>query len=116
MIAHVVLFEPKSTVSAGAKRDFLDEIRSVARNIPSIGRALIGRTTSLAIVPANSIGQQTYEYSAIFEFVTEGDLQAYLTHPSHDRLRALFWEYCQATLIADMDLDDPSSAQLDKLV
>jgi hypothetical protein len=62
------------------------------------------------------MGHKTYEYSAIFEFATPSDLNTYLAHPGHDRLRSIFWEFCQATLIADMDLVDPSSATADNLV
>ena len=116
MIAHVVLFEPKASIPAAGRKEFLEEIRSVARNIPTIVQARIGTTISIGLMPETNRGQKTYRYAAIFEFATRGDLAAYFIHPVHDRLRAIFWDLCQATLIADVELFDPSSSVADNLV
>ena len=115
MIAHVVLFEPKSSTPTAERRQLLAEIRSVARNIPCIALARIGRTVYLGLMP-EIIGRPTYQYAAIFEFATREDLATYLAHPVHDKLRTLFWDLCQATLIADVELVDPSSSDADSLV
>jgi hypothetical protein len=116
VIAHIVLFEPKPGVPLADRKEFLDEIRSVARTIPAIVQVRIGSTISIGVMPEDNIGRKTYQYAAIFEFVTRDDLAAYLTHPVHDRLRSIFWDLCQATLIADVELFDPASSQLDSLV
>lgn len=62
------------------------------------------------------MGVKTYSYGAIFEFLTPEDLNAYLAHPRHADLRKIFWELCEATLIADLRLVDVSSAEADALV
>jgi Stress responsive A/B Barrel Domain len=119
LIAHVVLFEPKQNVPAESRKAFLDEIRSVARTIPTIVQARIGSTISVGVMPEEIIGQKTYKaytYAAIFEFTTREDLEGYLTHSVHDKLRSIFWDLCQATLIADVELFDPVSIGADGLV
>jgi hypothetical protein len=116
VIAHVVLFEPKGSVSAAARKEFLDGIRSATRNIPAIVQARIGSTISLGVMPEKHLGHQTYTYAAIFEFATREDLAAYFVHPAHDELRSIFWDLCQSTLMADVELFDPASSEADRLV
>ncbi len=84
MIAHVVFFEPRNNLSVSDKEQFLIEIRSSAKNIPSVARARIGRTVSFGVMPKQELGQTEYQYAAIFEFATQEDLQGYLVHPIHD--------------------------------
>jgi hypothetical protein len=116
VIAHIVLFEPKSAIPAPSKKEFLEEIRSVTRNIPHIKQARIGKTISFGVTPENKMGQKAYQYAAVFEFETLEDFEAYLVHPSHDRLRSIFWDLCEASLITDVELFDPSASQADNLV
>lgn len=116
MIAHVVFFEPRNNLSVSDKEQFLIEIRSSAKNIPSVARARIGKTVSFGVMPKQELGQTEYQYAAIFEFATQEDLQGYLVHPIHDRMRSVFWNLCQATLIADVEIFDALSAEADDLV
>ena len=50
------------------------------------------------------------------EFSSRDDLANYLSHEAHDELRKVFWELCQATMIADVEMWDPTSQEAYKLV
>jgi Stress responsive A/B Barrel Domain len=116
LIAHVVLFEPKADVTPEQRRDFLNEIRSVATEIAIVHQASVGRPLSFSRMPALNSGQPTYSFAAVMTFRTRNDLDVYLTHPRHELLRTMFWNFCQATLIADLDLSDVNSEEADLLV
>lgn len=114
MIAHIVLFEPKSGTSSAQRRDFLDSITRAAREIPDVLLAKIGTTLSIGIIPEKYIGAKTYSYAAVFEFADQDGLQRYLRHPVHHDLRRRFWDLCLATLIVDVEMTDADAFQIDQ--
>jgi hypothetical protein len=116
MIAHIVLFEPKRSKSEADRREFLKSIRSTARAIESVRSARVGKIFELGVMPNNEVGSTTYSFGAILEFGTKEDLRAYVADPRHDELRRLFWDMCEGTLIADVDLVDVQSPTADSLV
>ena len=62
------------------------------------------------------MGQKTYQYAAIFEFATREDLAAYFSPiRSTTTSRHFLGPFREATLIADVELFDPSSSDADKL-
>jgi hypothetical protein len=55
------------------------------------------------------LGDKTYEVVAYLEFEDRAGLQAYLEHPKHSELAALFWRHCESTLYADVEMRDMRS-------
>jgi Stress responsive A/B Barrel Domain len=120
MIAHIVLFEPKSGVSADQLRSFAKLLRSCAREIPSVTRAVVGRTVAQNVNKSSGIGDQTYSqaygYAAVFEFADKAGLQNYFKHQAHQELAGLFWEVCEATIIVDVEMSDIGTGDLGQLL
>lgn len=109
MIAHIVLFRPKSGVTSEQRRSFAQALAAVGRDIGEIKRAFVGRAVDLAVGYQQQLGETTYPYAAVIEFDDTSGLVAYLNHPTHAELGRLFWEFCDATTIVDVetaDLDD----------
>lgn len=117
MIAHIVLFEPKPGTPGERRRAFVAALRDTVKAIPEVQRARIGKMASLFFGESTpKEGRTTYSFGAVIEFATREALQKYLGHPAHDVFRAQFWELCETTLIADVDLVDVLSNDADLLV
>ncbi|MEO8481735.1 MAG: Dabb family protein [Acidobacteriota bacterium] len=109
MISHIVLFEPKASMSLPDKRLFAQSVLSVCSRIEFVQRLSIGRRTNVDVGYERSFGDKTYEYSAVLEFETRERLIQYLTNPLHAELGRLFWENCERTVICETESVDPSS-------
>lgn len=63
------------------------------------------------------MGDMTYEYAAILEFNDIAGLKAYLGDPRHHQLGRVFWEFCERTIVSEVQLVDPTdTGAADKLV
>ena len=107
MIAHVVLFRPRATLSAAERDALLAALQHAIKDITTIKRAFIGKRILL-----NRSGYETqmaehFEYSAIIEFDSEADLRAYLNHPAHADLGQRFFETAEAALVYDFVIVEP---------
>ena len=103
MIAHVVLFRPKTQLSAGQREAFVAAFEHALANIASIKRARVGRR----ITVGRDYDQQNveqYPLAAILEFESEPDLRAYLDHPAHRALGEQFYLNAEAALVFDYEL------------
>ena len=49
--------------------------------------------------------EQSYPYAAVIEFDDLDGLQAYLNHPQHENLGALFYELLEAGLVYDYEMN-----------
>lgn len=103
MIAHVVLFEPKATITEGDRETFLDTMKTAFREIPTVERSMVARRQLIGAGYEAKIGDQTYSYVSVVEFKDVQALKDYLEHPLHQRLGQLFWQNCDRTLIVDAD-------------
>lgn len=103
MIAHVVLFEPKATITDADREAFLDTMKVAFQKIPSVQRSLVAKRQLIGAGYEAKIGDQTYSYVSVVEFEDVHALKAYLEHPLHRRLGQLFWQNCDRTLIVDAD-------------
>ncbi len=101
MIAHVVLFRPRATLTADQRQALADALRGAVEGIPQIKRATIGKRILLNRPGYETQMAEHYEYSAILEFDSEPDLRAYLDHPSHSDLGKLLFTSAEAVLAYD---------------
>jgi hypothetical protein len=110
MIAHVVLFRPKATLSEMDRRSLITALQKAVEGIPSIRRTTIGKRILLNRPGYETQMAEHYEYSAILEFASESDLRAYLDHPAHLNLGKLLFTSADAVLA--YDFAEVSLAQL----
>jgi hypothetical protein len=103
VIAHIVFFNPKADVTAAEKRSFAQALTAVGRDVAAIERAYVGRAVAVDAGYERSFGETTYHYAAVLEFRDRDGLVAYLTHASHEVLGRLFWEFCEATAIVEVE-------------
>ena len=103
MVAHVVLFKPKPGLDTAARQRLARGFEHALRDIPTIRRAQVGRRI-LHGRPYEQLMTVDYEYAAIIEFDNVADLKAYLAHPAHDTLGALFFEAFDVALMYDYEL------------
>lgn len=117
MISHIVLFQPKSSLTIAQKRLFAQSVLNVCSSLTSIQRVSIGRRVHIDPGYERNFGGKTYEYSAVLEFETEDRLIQYLNDPLHAELGRLFWENCDETIICEAELVDPARPEaVDRLV
>jgi hypothetical protein len=103
MIAHVVLFEPKSTTSVADRDAFLDVMRAAFDQIESVKHSFVGLRKKVGRSYEDKIGDMAYSYASVVEFDNLRGLRDYLDHPLHLKLGQLFWENCERTMILDVD-------------
>ena len=103
MIAHVVLFEPKATITEVDRETFLDAMKLAFKEIPSVTRSMVAKRQLIGAGYESKLGDNTYSYVSVVEFECLVGLKSYLEHPLHQKLGQLFWEYCERTLIVDAD-------------
>jgi hypothetical protein len=109
MIAHIVFFTPKGDVSDADRRSFALCLQATFRTVDAISRAFLGRALDIDPGYARHFGDKTYEFAAVLEFTDREALVKYLTHPAHDELGRLFWLYCEATIILEVECADARS-------
>jgi hypothetical protein len=103
MIAHVVLFEPKATITEADRTTFLEAMKTAFREIPTVTRSLVAKRQLIGAGYEAKLGDTTYSYVSVVEFEDVAGLRNYLEHALHQRLGQLFWQYCERTLIVDAD-------------
>jgi len=103
VIAHVVLFRPKPTLSDDERKALITSLQHAVDGIPTIARASIGRRILLNRPGYESLMREDYEYAAILEFTSDADLRAYLDHPAHAELGARLFTSAAAVLAYDFD-------------
>ena len=108
MIAHIVLFRPKPSLSADERKVLLASLQKAVDGIPFIARASIGRRVMLNRPGYETMMPESYEYAAVLEFASDTDLRAYLDHPAHTELGARLFGSAAAVLAYDFDCVGPS--------
>ena len=89
MIAHIVLFRPKASITAEQRRSFALKIAEAGWVIPSIKRGFVGRSVEIDPGYSRSLGESTYQYAAVLEFESRQGLVEYLNHPLHEEIGRL---------------------------
>ena len=106
MIAHVVLFRPRTNLTADERHALIDALAHAIRNIPMIRRAHVGRRTILGR-QYDRLNAQQFPYAAILEFENEADLRTYLDHPAHEKLGEQFYFTSDGALAFDFEMLEP---------
>lgn len=105
MIAHIVLFTPRTDLAEAERRGLVDALSAAAREIPSIRRVRVGKRVRHGR-PYESLMRANYEYAAVLEFDDVAGLEAYLEHPAHEALGARFFAAFEEALMYDFELED----------
>lgn len=103
MIAHVVLFEPKSSTTMSERDAFIELLRVTFSDIDTVRRSFIGLRQKIGISYEVKIGDTAYSYASVVEFDDIDGLKVYLEHPLHVKVGQLFWQHCERTMIVDVD-------------
>lgn len=107
MIAHVVLFTPRASLSAEERRVLIADLERACQDIPSIRRARVGRRRILGYA-YDTVGPAHFEFVLLLEFDSEADLDVYLRHPTHVALGRWFRDGAAAALAEDFAIVEPS--------
>jgi hypothetical protein len=105
VIAHVVSFTPRASLSPDERRALVRDLERACRAIPSIRRARIGRRRALGY-GYDTVGPVHFEFVAILEFESEADLHTYLLHPAHAALARWFHHGAEAAIAEDFEMVD----------
>lgn len=114
MIAHLVLFKPRSDLGSHERQALAEAFSAAVTQIPSVRRARVGRRVTHGR-PYEQLMAIDYSYAVVIEFDDMAGLHAYLNHPVHDRLAAQFFASFQHALMYDFELDEGREA-LDALL
>jgi hypothetical protein len=107
VIAHVVLFTPKASLSADERQALVADLERACQDIPSIRRARVGRRQILGYA-YDAVGPVQFEFIVVLEFDSKADLDAYLRHPAHVALGRWFHEGADVAVAEDFALVEPS--------
>ena len=107
MIAHLVLFTPKSGLSAEDREAGLVALERACVSIPEIKRATFGRRRTLGH-EYDAAAPMAVEYAVLLEFETEDDLRTYLHHPAHVALGHHFHNSSELAMAIDFTVGDAS--------
>src|SRR5262245_26601318 len=116
VIAHIVFFQPKPTVSENDRVAFARQFERVCREIPTVRRAAVGKRTEIDPGYPRSFGDGNYSFAAVLEFDDRDGLIAYLQHPMHKELGRLFWLVCERTSIIEVSLADAKTSDLAEII
>ncbi len=110
MISHIVFFRPKPKATSADRQRVFDALADAAAGIPSVRRFLVG--TRVKHGPRyEQLMTEDYPYSAVIEFDDLAGLQAYLQHPKHETLGALFYQWMDEALTYDYEMAALSTKQ-----
>ena len=103
MVVHVVLFRPRAGLTDDSRREMFDALKTAATAIPTVRRFRVGtRTTHGAAY--EQLMSEDFPFAAIVEFDDLAGLQAYLRHPHHEKLGALFYQLQESALAYDYEV------------
>src|SRR6185436_18136797 len=109
MVLHIVLFRPKPNLAAGDRQAMFDALSAAATGIPSVRRFHVGKRITHGR-PYEQMMREDYPYAAVIECDDLAGLQAYLNHPQHEKLGALFYELLESGLVYDYEMQPPGES------
>jgi hypothetical protein len=108
VIAHVILFRPKSDLSDADRAALFDSMRAAHRQIEGITRFAVGVRVKNGR-PYEALTRD-FPYFALLEFETPEAFNAYLAHPLHDDLGARFYRTSEAAEAYDFAVGEMPGA------
>lgn len=106
MIAHIVLFQPRASLSAAERQQALETVSRAAANVPEIRRFRLGRRVKHGLPGYEQLMPQDFEFALIIEVDDVAALTRYLQAPAHAALGELFYSATSAALAYDYALDE----------
>lgn len=106
MIVHVILFQPRESLTADDRAKVLEDLKRAASTIPSVRRFRIGRRVTHGVPGYERMMLEDYSFAAIIEFDDKAGLVEYLRHPAHQAIGADFTIAAQRGLAYDYDMED----------
>jgi len=100
VIAHVVLFQPRSDLADADREAFLAAIARARCEIPTIRRFFVGRRARFGH-QYEPLMAEDFPWAAIVEFDDAEGLAAYLAHPAHAELGRQLWIASEKVLVFD---------------
>ncbi len=104
MIAHVILFKPKSDLSDEIRQSVLEGLSAAAVDIPTVRRLRVGRRVRHGRQGYEQAMHVDYEYAVIVEFDDVEGLTSYLAHPAHAAVGDHFTQASSNALAYDYEL------------
>ena len=104
MIAHIILFAPRSDLSPGQREEVLTAFTRATSAVPSVRNVRIGRRILHGLPGYEQMMRTDFEYAAIVEFDDVSGLEEYLRHPAHAAAGHHFTESAAASLAYDYAL------------
>ncbi len=102
MIAHIVLFRPKSDLSAADRQALIDAFRRAMREIPDVRGVRVGRRITIGAGYEQSA--PLGDFLIVIDFDDIAGLQAYLRHPAHEELGARFNQAFDSGVVYDFEV------------
>jgi Stress responsive A/B Barrel Domain len=106
LIAHIILFKPRSDMSPEERKSVLDALASAAVDIPMIRSFRIGRRVRHGRPGYEQMMREDFEYAVIIEFDDVDGLTAYLAHSEHAAIGAHFTQSAAGALAYDYEMVD----------
>lgn len=109
MILHIVLFEPRTSLTDEDRRAILESLAAAAAGIPSVVSCQVGRRVIHGLPGYEQAMRTNYEYALLVECADQAGLQAYLAHPLHLEFGRHFTESAASGLAYDYELQGVES-------
>jgi hypothetical protein len=104
-MTHVVLFAPRGDLGEAEIGRLSTTLASALDGIPSVRRYQVGRRVRLGTT-YDAAAPLDFSYLVVVEFDNREGLAAYLHHPLHEALGALFYETSALALASDFETVD----------
>ena len=106
MIAHVILYKPRTGISDETKTSILQGLAEAASSVPTIRRLRVGQRVTHGLPGYEQAMREDFHYCVIVEFDDVDGLRAYLSHPAHGSIGRHFTESAANSLAYDYEMLD----------
>ena len=110
MVWHVVMMKPRADVSPRDRADFAAAFERAVREIPTVRHVHIGTRVTHGAAYESGMPDSADVLAAI-EFDDVAGLQAYLRHPAHDAVGAMFGKLLSSALVYDFEVSGIEALQ-----
>ena len=111
MIAHVILFEPRPSLTAGERESIVAALEAAVRGAPTVRACRVGRRVTHGLPGYEQLMTARFEFVVIIEFDDLDGLRAYLQHPAHAAIGAHFSSAAATALAYDFEMVDSTDAR-----